>query len=512
MKRELNADVVRLYEEFRSHPQPLNRHYVMQAAQVVESVFPPRNADETFLVLVALNLLNAAVKLPWGERMVCYAFIKGYAACLFVHLTYWPITGVSIYLDQVEDVAYFRVKNVQVSFHHLPHYYEMKQALMWGREMVQEWDGLRLQCIAVELFLLANGLFPNFKRLESDESQLQNRMLHFKKPAIALPEVLPICHTAAKAHSVNRGRNASERHKWRSLVEALSMSIWQKNEHSFCLYRRRDRRRMPVMRYTGENYNELVTYLQNKRRLPHVRPERTMQIGKYYHVSGGMRIKSVRKSARLSFLTHNNYLIRGKNYYNLCVTYGIARYLAALFPDLLFANILSYNRYHNKHRRLYNHRRLMKVPLRSQARRLKVWMVHDRHQVLTQFSPEVLPKKLIDDFFEAEDYYQEFEITTKCGLHGIYAYRRHHLLPPIYAKIIIFNYVAQVMRTDGMWAIYSLKSEVFCTDFIYNRIWFDSKKFAILGKIGDCIVKIHDFFSHTGKNVGKNDYLCGLND
>lgn len=139
------------------------RHHVFQAGLVVETCFPPATEDDAFRVLTALNLLNAAVKQPGGAELVSYAYIKGMAACLFVHLLLHPLPGVEPYWDADERIAYFRVRGWQVSFHYVLFTPTMRRVVERSQLRPQTWDGLRLQMVAADLFLLANpqaAFFP----------------------------------------------------------------------------------------------------------------------------------------------------------------------------------------------------------------------------------------------------------------------------------------------------------------------------------------------------------------
>lgn len=58
-----------------------------KAATVVERYFPPKNVNEAYAIVAALNRLNALVKQPQGSHVVSYGYIKGMVACMFLLLT-----------------------------------------------------------------------------------------------------------------------------------------------------------------------------------------------------------------------------------------------------------------------------------------------------------------------------------------------------------------------------------------------------------------------------------------
>ena len=450
------------------------------AGVVVETLYPPATAMDALHVLVALNLLNAYVKQPDGTDTVTYTYIKGMAASLFARLLESPIDGVSVYLDRTDHVAYFKALGVQISFHYVPLYRELTDHLPEACCHPQNWEGRQLQKVAVQLFrrFCPDGLPVNADLLTT----VRHRMLHYNRPTLQIADK-PTDSTSPCAIPKHRRRIAPPfcEDKEASLQMAFVFNIWQQSK--FTLWRRKDNRLLNVNRYNGTNYHRLIDFLVGS--LPRVyrRSQTTMECKKLYHVSPQKLIRCISPSYHMLTLTRNNYLLIGKRFYNLCFTSGIARYLAVLYPRLRFVCTLNYNRL-SATRRYFGLTDLYRVPIQSRSRYLKVWMAYDPRFLLRNFDPTTLPQPLIDDYMEAEDYYKEFEIIRNhLGLKGIYAYRHYHLLPPVYPEIRIRNYHAYVLNDQGLWAIYALCEECFRTDFIFERIWYDSDNGAIVGAI-----------------------------
>jgi hypothetical protein len=449
--------------------KPITVEIADKALLTTKQFFPPKDAREAFYLLIALNLLNAFIKTPKGRHFVSYFYIKGMAGMLYDMLDQCPIRGVQTFHDKKEHITYFRVNGLQISFHyakipsHKPH----------RRHLRQTWDGLRLQQIAVELFLLATADLPRW---------LPPRT---QSPLVVLVDELLNTPPAFR-------ENRQE-----SLLTSLTMNPW--TLHRMTLYRRKDNLQTRIIRYNGKNYIEVMTFLAGKyHRIPRCSPT-TMMPNYYYYISPQMRIRSLPPSRYLTMLARNNYLLRGRLYRNMLVTYGIARYLALMFPGLSFLCTLNANR-HKVRTRRYQYRQLCAVPLRSQSRLLKVWLPYDPQGVLADFKMHMLPKFLVQDYLETEDYYQEFEIISHKGFKGLYAYRRHHLLKSIYADIKIHHYYAHVQEVgSGKWAIYSLSRERFETNFVYDRLWYDTGQYIIYGCINSRIVVVYDFFGKITK-------------
>ena len=92
---------------------------IERAITIVETHQSPKSKKETFLVLAALNLLNAAVKQPSHRQAVSYGFIKVRALVLLEHLIkhHHDALVEKIYYDTQNKCAYFRCYGMLLSFH-----------------------------------------------------------------------------------------------------------------------------------------------------------------------------------------------------------------------------------------------------------------------------------------------------------------------------------------------------------------------------------------------------------
>lgn len=433
------------------------RQHMQVALDTIARCYLPSDAHDTFALLAALNLLNAIIKLPWGRSVLTYSYIKTTVAQLYDYLATYPVAGVSIYHDADKRITYFSVMGVQVSFHyvnftHAPRHLGTRQT----------WDGIRLQLIGVELLELALSLL--------------------RPRTMATTQV--ILSTQAKARPHHEPGDGS-------LALALSFNLWR--TEACTLFRRRDQRPLRVMRFTGSNETELNSFLKGSHNLIPTRPHHELFAGIHYTVGSQMRIVAIHPRDYIRLLCQYNHLISGKQHCNLLLTYGLARHLTRCIPTLRFVCTLITNRISIRNR-VFTHAMLCRVPLNSRMRRLKVWMPYDPNYVLQHFDIGELPQNLVDEYMATEDYYEDYEIIERQGLKGLYAYRRHHLLPPVYLDIVVRNFHAYVQRADGRWAIYSLGRECFVTDFIYSRIWYDRRRGIIYGNVGSTPTVIYQFF------------------
>lgn len=482
MQPDYSAEVGRLYANCLDHALPLNEEYTLRAGLTVERLFPPTTAGEAFQILAALNLLNAVVKQPWGRSLVGYAYIKGMAAHMLQWLIRHPVDGVSPYWDAVDRIVYFSVWGVQLSFHYIPMTEELLACIAEACLPRQRWVGIQLQKIAVEVYLLAVGDDRPYDVHE--ERYVRHVLTHCWLPPGEEPQQEPQQPQLEERYPDLGSQQPCMpfcEDKMLSLHTALHFHIWRQG--AFTLWRRKDCRPMPVVRYDGTNYSAAMNYLLAcEPRIPQ-RPRKRLIKGALYYVSPKKHITCMNRASYVLCLTQNSYLRTEQGYRNLCITYGIARYLGLLYPTMKFITTLNINHL-SEQRVFYSYNELCRVPLLSPARMLKVWMVIDTKNLLDDFSTDMLPQALVDDYLQAEDYYQEFEIVHDSrGRKGIVAYRRHTILPTAYRDIQLHNYHAHVLGDNGRWAIFSLNREHFTTGFIYSHIWYDGFRAAIMGMV-----------------------------
>ena len=519
--------------------------YAVMAAVIVERTFPPTTVNDVERIAAALNLLNAIVKLQEGKQLTSYHYIKGMVSCLYVWLLYHPEDGVELYWNKAEDVTYIRVCGQQYSFHHVPlvKYYAR---LRDGEGVTpQQWDGLERQNIAVELFQKAVGVpLPTVDDEEAKTVVGKMRHCSVRKiirrinelegvpsiitdtppppavgagPVPARPPKPPQQQRQQQLRRMKRFRIFVERHlpspyhpvgkygEWRQLAArwldtqhdylfkltlALKFNGWWEQEYE--LSRRGDTHVCHVVAYTGDNYSHLAQALMGQRPLRYIRPERLMRKGWQYLLRrSNWAWVHLTYTRYLLLVGHYNYLKMNGKYYNLCITYGLARYLAAAYPQLRFLNILNFTRF-KVHRRVYSAKDLQRIGLHSKSRRLKVWMVVDPLLLLANLNVESLPEELLAEYREAADHYTIFRKVGHNGKVGLVAYERFHLLPAIYREVQIHGHYAHVMNEEGKWAIYSLMKEEFETDFIFSAIHFDPSLYVIVGYKEEEEVIIHE--------------------
>lgn len=281
MEANYSSDVWRLYKNCQGEALPLNEEFALQAGIIVERLYPPKTTDAAFQILASLNLLNAVVKQPWGRQVVSYPYIKGMAGDMLLWLLDHPIENVAVYWSAVTQVAFFRVWGIQISFHYIPLSSELMARLSEVLLEPQEWDGYRLQLIAIELFRLAVPETVTYGR--SEERYVRYVMRHSEPGIVNALSPKVLSDRGARQSHVPFAENKID-----SLHAALHFRIWQHDV--FILWRRKDHRPMPVARYSGNNYRTLMNYLLGTDSRIKRRPRKHMLIGQFYYVSPQKRL------------------------------------------------------------------------------------------------------------------------------------------------------------------------------------------------------------------------------
>lgn len=122
------------------------------------SLIKIRNKYDAFYYFASMNLLNAYVKKPYATE----AFKKKYRFKSYV------VKGIEqIITNKIEKVnvfftlriTYVSVLGFQFSFHNLNSTYQIKEYTKSGKNIEQEWAGLRLQPAALLIYKKAKEVY-----------------------------------------------------------------------------------------------------------------------------------------------------------------------------------------------------------------------------------------------------------------------------------------------------------------------------------------------------------------
>lgn len=130
----------------------------------------PSSQSEYLILLASLNLLNAAIKRPEYKSVLHYGMIKGNVSRLIKYLAGHPLSRSSIkmHIDMQGHVAYLMLKGWQFSFHNIHVSDVVRQFAESSDNKPQNWQGVRLQRIAGELFRWADGYYNTMRKAKKD--------------------------------------------------------------------------------------------------------------------------------------------------------------------------------------------------------------------------------------------------------------------------------------------------------------------------------------------------------
>lgn len=118
----------------------------------------PKNNRELLKVLVAMNLINAALKLKEfktkeKDALIHYGLLKPRVSRILHHLIdKRQKFEIDFYINQQEQCAYIEVEGLQFSFHNITIDESLKAFINSPLNKPKPWKGVRLQKIAGELF------------------------------------------------------------------------------------------------------------------------------------------------------------------------------------------------------------------------------------------------------------------------------------------------------------------------------------------------------------------------
>lgn len=118
----------------------------------------PKNEDEVFVQLCALNMLNAAIKTESFKNHLSNDLIKSNAAKLVSIIDRLKSDNIAYYYNKDELCLYIKFGNIVFSFHHVPLTSEILKASL---ACPISWPGIRLQKIAQPLLNYAISSLEN---------------------------------------------------------------------------------------------------------------------------------------------------------------------------------------------------------------------------------------------------------------------------------------------------------------------------------------------------------------
>lgn len=129
-----------------------------EAKQYIQREVEHKN--DVFITLCSLNLLNAAIKDKEYKKELSYRYIKPRVSRFVEYvITHTDDSYVDeMYYNSDQRCMYIRCYGVQFSFHNIIITENISAFVDFQSNIPVQWDGVRLQPIAQDLFLLAKDL------------------------------------------------------------------------------------------------------------------------------------------------------------------------------------------------------------------------------------------------------------------------------------------------------------------------------------------------------------------
>ena len=158
---QISEDIIKLYDQLEGdESQPIDGSIVDEAISVINNR-SAIDSNSLFLLLSALNLLNAAVKTEKHKSQLYYGFIKSKVSKIADVIIQDPASfaSTSLFYDSVQKCMYFEVFGVIFSFHQIFETKLIKNVA--SKNTPIQWTGVRLQRIAQRVYELAKANFDN---------------------------------------------------------------------------------------------------------------------------------------------------------------------------------------------------------------------------------------------------------------------------------------------------------------------------------------------------------------
>ena len=151
-----NLERIIQLSSIENHISEITLDKVIQAKEIIGT--EPTNNEELWNVLIAMNLINAALKRKEfkskeEDAIIHYGLLKPRVSRLFHNLiNNRQKFNIDFYINQQEKCAYIEIERLQFSFHNIKIDESLKDFINSPLNNPKPWKGIRLQKIAGELF------------------------------------------------------------------------------------------------------------------------------------------------------------------------------------------------------------------------------------------------------------------------------------------------------------------------------------------------------------------------
>ncbi len=140
-----------------THKSEITIEQIVKAKEYIRTI--PKKSGEMLLILVSMNLINAALKMKEykskeKEALIHYGMLKPKVSRLLNYILEKDHLKLNddFYINATEKCAFIEVSGLQFSFHNITITNNLQAFIDSDNNKPKPWKGVRLQKIAAELF------------------------------------------------------------------------------------------------------------------------------------------------------------------------------------------------------------------------------------------------------------------------------------------------------------------------------------------------------------------------
>jgi len=146
---------------FKESKTSINVQQVTLAKKIINT--RPSSTKELFLILSAMNLINAAIKTKEFKCEIYYGMLKQHLSKLLVNVldNEQLKFDAQIYIDRAQNCVYIEIYGLQYSFHNITIYEQLDNFVNSPQNKPAIWKEIPLQKMAAELFIYAISIIDH---------------------------------------------------------------------------------------------------------------------------------------------------------------------------------------------------------------------------------------------------------------------------------------------------------------------------------------------------------------
>lgn len=165
--------ILKIYNKQKTElPSIIDINTILDAKKVLDTM-QIHNTYSIFYYLSAVNLLNTAIKISTNRNILNYSYVKGKAKAIVEYLILCKkFDDVAYFYNKEEKCLYISVYELIFSFHQIEESYLILHDASKQTPII--WPGIRLQLIALQLYIFAKNAHNNSQKLAIEKNTIIN--------------------------------------------------------------------------------------------------------------------------------------------------------------------------------------------------------------------------------------------------------------------------------------------------------------------------------------------------